>query len=159
MKYCRHCGKEIMDEAVICISCGCMVEDCNPYQLKKATTDPAVLLDNLSNRVCINGIICLIIGVLQIFCSIFLNWVFLIIGVINIVTGIQNIKFSRDLLNKPEYIVAKFEPMTKAIIILIYNLLIGGIIGVVGSIYYFVAIRNYVMENKTAFSVYDKMYK
>lgn len=26
MKFCRHCGKEIMDEAVICPGCGCAVE-------------------------------------------------------------------------------------------------------------------------------------
>ena len=26
MKYCSHCGQEIMDEAVICPHCGCAVE-------------------------------------------------------------------------------------------------------------------------------------
>lgn len=26
MKYCSHCGKEIMDEAVMCPHCGCAVE-------------------------------------------------------------------------------------------------------------------------------------
>ena len=26
MKYCTHCGKEIMDEAVICPGCGCATE-------------------------------------------------------------------------------------------------------------------------------------
>lgn len=26
MKYCSHCGKQIMDEAVMCPSCGCKVE-------------------------------------------------------------------------------------------------------------------------------------
>lgn len=25
MKICSHCGKEIMDEAVICVNCGCAV--------------------------------------------------------------------------------------------------------------------------------------
>ena len=27
MKYCTHCGKELLDEAVICIGCGCVVEN------------------------------------------------------------------------------------------------------------------------------------
>ncbi len=27
MKYCSHCGKEVADDAVICVSCGCMVEN------------------------------------------------------------------------------------------------------------------------------------
>ena len=26
MKYCSHCGKEIMDEAVVCPYCGCATE-------------------------------------------------------------------------------------------------------------------------------------
>ena len=26
MKYCTHCGKELLDEAVICPGCGCEVE-------------------------------------------------------------------------------------------------------------------------------------
>ena len=26
MKYCSHCGKELMDEAIICPGCGCAVE-------------------------------------------------------------------------------------------------------------------------------------
>lgn len=26
MKFCQHCGKEIMDEAVVCPGCGCSVK-------------------------------------------------------------------------------------------------------------------------------------
>ena len=26
MKYCTHCGKEMLDEAIMCVSCGCAVE-------------------------------------------------------------------------------------------------------------------------------------
>lgn len=26
MKYCTHCGAEIMDEAVVCVKCGCQTE-------------------------------------------------------------------------------------------------------------------------------------
>ena len=43
------------------------------------------------------------------------------------------------------------KPLTGPIITLIYNLLIGGVIGVAGSIYYFAAVRGYVMENEQAF--------
>lgn len=28
MKFCSHCGKEIEDEAVICVHCGCGVDRC-----------------------------------------------------------------------------------------------------------------------------------
>ena len=70
-------------------------------------------------------------------------------------SSIQDMQYSKALIEKPNGIVAKFEPITGPIIILIYNLVIGGVIGVIGSIYYFVAIRNYVMENKEFFASLD----
>ena len=30
MKYCTHCGGELVDDAVICIHCGCQVENKKP---------------------------------------------------------------------------------------------------------------------------------
>ena len=30
MKYCIHCGAEIMDEAVVCVHCGCSVKNDTP---------------------------------------------------------------------------------------------------------------------------------
>ena len=40
MKYCSHCGKEIMDEAVICPSCGCKVASENTM----TTEDKSVII-------------------------------------------------------------------------------------------------------------------
>ena len=34
MKYCTHCGAEIMDEAVICTKCGCWVNGSGAMQQK-----------------------------------------------------------------------------------------------------------------------------
>ena len=31
MKYCAHCGKEIADEAVICLNCGCSTKNTNGF--------------------------------------------------------------------------------------------------------------------------------
>ena len=79
----------------------------------------------------------------------------MIIGVLNIISAVQDMEYSKTLLEKPNGIVAKFENLTGPVITLVYNLVIGGIIGVVGSIYYFLAIRNYVMENKQIFASLD----
>ncbi|MGN1040819.1 MAG: zinc-ribbon domain-containing protein [Candidatus Fimimonas sp.] len=27
MKYCTHCGAEVLDEAVVCVHCGCKIDD------------------------------------------------------------------------------------------------------------------------------------
>jgi len=35
MKYCSHCGAEIMDEAVVCVKCGCAVESAKANTAKK----------------------------------------------------------------------------------------------------------------------------
>ena len=75
--------------------------------------------------------------------------------ILNIISSVQDMQYSKTLLENPTGIVAKFEPIVGPIITLVYNLIIGGVIGVVGSIYYFVAIRNYVMENKQFFASLD----
>lgn len=155
MKYCSKCGKELMDEAVICVGCGCAVAGQQMQSAYNATVDSATLLNTLSQRVNTNGIIWLVIGILQILGGLFLNWFLLIVGVLNIISSIQDMNYSKTLLENPTGIVAKFDPIAGPIITLIYNLVIGGVIGVVGSIYYFVAIRNYVMENKQFFASLD----
>ena len=41
MKYCSKCGEEILDEAVICVHCGCQVDGLNSTQntIKEETKD------------------------------------------------------------------------------------------------------------------------
>ena len=72
MKYCTHCGKELLDEAVICVGCGCAVDGYNNRQFGGGSADGAALLNTLSQRLKTNGIIWLIIGILQILGGIFL---------------------------------------------------------------------------------------
>ncbi len=155
MKYCTHCGKELLDEAVICVGCGCPVAGQHTQTVTGQPADGATLINTLAQRLNTNGIIWLVIGVLQILGGIFLNWFLLIVGVLNIISSVQDMKYSKTLVEKPTGIIAKFEPITGPVITLVYNLVIGGVIGVIGSIYYFVAIRNYVMENKQFFASLD----
>lgn len=157
MKYCTHCGKELLDEAVICVGCGCAVSGQNAQTVNNVSVDGTVLLNTLSQRLNTNGIIWLVIGILQILGGIFINWFLLIVGVLNIISSVQDMQYSKTLLENPNGIFAKFEPITAPIITLVYNLVIGGVIGVIGSIYYFFAIRNYVMENKQFFASLDSV--
>ena len=156
MKYCTHCGKELLDEAVICVGCGCAVRGHNNQTVNNQSIDGNALLNTLSQRLNTNGIIWLVIGVLQILGGILINWFLLIVGVLNIISAVQDMQYSKTLLENPNGIVAKFEQITGPVITLIYNLVIGGVIGVVGSIYYFLGIRNFVMENKQFFTSLDK---
>lgn len=38
MKFCSHCGKEVADEAVICLNCGCKTQNTNVFASSQATT-------------------------------------------------------------------------------------------------------------------------
>lgn len=146
MKFCVHCGKELFDEAVICPGCGCAAGTA-PVQTKRAD-----LVQKLSEKVRTNAIIWLVIGILQVLAGIFGGWFVLIVGVLNIISSVQDMNYSKALPENPTGIIQKFEPVTGPVIALVYNLIFGGIIGVVGSIYYFVGIRSFVMENKAAFA-------
>ena len=75
----------------------------------------------------------------------------MIVGVLNIISEIQDIIFSGKMLKNPNGIVDKVRPLVGAILILIYNVIFGGVLGVAGSIYYLVGIRNFVMKNEGEF--------
>lgn len=152
MKYCTKCGKELFDEAVLCPGCGCAT-GANP--VPPAAGRNALLL-KLSERLQINGIIWIIIAVIQILIGVLGAWFTLLVGVLNIVSAVKDLSYSKTVLENPSGIVGTFEPVTSPIITLAYNLLIGGVIGVVGSVYYFIALRGFVMENKDAFRSIEK---
>lgn len=147
MKYCTKCGRELFDEAVICVGCGCPA-GATPVQTILRTND---LLHKLSERIKINGIIWIAIAVVQIIIGICGAWFTLIVGALNIVSAIKDMNYSKTVLENPNGIVNSYESLTSPIITLVYNLVIGGVIGVIGSLYYFIAIRGFVMENKNAF--------
>ena len=167
MKYCTKCGRQLFDEAVICPGCGCPAAPVpnaysapnpyyapTPYSAPNAYSAPApqnFLLTKLSERIKTNGIIWIVIAVLQILIGLSGAWFTLIVGVLNIVSAVKDMNYSKAVLTNPNGIVSNYESLTSPIITLVYNLVIGGVIGVVGSIYYFVALRGFVMENKNAF--------
>ena len=137
--FCNKCGKEIQGNVNFCNSCG------NP--LNGVGNNAEKLLHQLSERYKINGIIWIVVAVIQIILGIFVNWICLIVGVLNIISAIQDIIFSGKMLKNPNGIVDKVRPLVGAILILIYNV----ILGVAGSIYYLVGIRNFVMKNEGEF--------
>ena len=62
MKYCTHCGKELLDDAVICVGCGCSTDQ---SPVTKSTVKPESLVNTYASRTKINGIIWIVIGAIQ----------------------------------------------------------------------------------------------
>lgn len=44
MKFCTYCGREIADEAVICLGCGCKTQKVNSFLSPQVTTPPQQML-------------------------------------------------------------------------------------------------------------------
>ena len=152
-RFCTHCGNEVNEYAVVCVKCGCAIPRAQPFTNSQTTPFSASqdIVNTISQRIHTNGIIWIVIAAIQILLGVVANWMFLIVGVLNLISSIQDINYSKALPLNPVGIVSKMKPLTGPIITLIYNLIIGGVIGVAGSIYYFVAVRGYVLENEQAF--------
>ena len=104
----------------------------------------------LSDREKISAIIWIIIGALQ--C---LSFVAVVAGGWNIYAGVSRLKQSNAVLQPWKGIVKSYEDsQTNIIIGLVINLFLGGVIGVIGSIFDLVAIRGYVLENRQVFEKY-----
>ena len=58
MRYCTKCGKEIHDDAVLCIYCGCMVND------KPKSQAPAFYDDSVNVGLCILAALIPIFGII-----------------------------------------------------------------------------------------------
>ena len=155
MKYCYKCGTQLNDDVRFCFSCGqSQFSEQQSYNNKNLDS----LLNKLSERIKINSIIWIVIATLQIALGTFSNFFILIVGILNLLTSIQDIKYSHQILKKPINIIARMSPIVRPLIILIYNLIIGGLIGVAGSIYYFLAVRQLVIENKNYFLTLENNY-
>ncbi len=57
MKFCQHCGKEVMNEAVICPGCGCPIQATNNVQTNAVDDSVSVGLVILSVLIPLVGII------------------------------------------------------------------------------------------------------
>lgn len=62
MKYCSHCGKEIADEAVVCIGCGCAVQNTQTDTTLSATDTSekkTKFCSNCGKEIDKNAVICI----------------------------------------------------------------------------------------------------
>lgn len=72
MKYCVHCGKEIMDAAVICVHCGCAVEK----QVAAGKQVEEIYYDDCVKNAAITNIISAVVIALGIVCWLVVNmWI------------------------------------------------------------------------------------
>lgn len=180
MPFCSNCGAKVKGGS-FCTRCGSPVQaPSQPMNTTPMSPNPqppfqtvssAILLQTLSQKVKTEAIIWVIIASLQAVIGVIalvnvldgetslsgLAWL-LAVSVLNFVVASKDFKYSREVLTNPVGIVAKFQPVGGLIITLIYNLLFGGMIGVVGTVFGFVT-RSYVMNNMQWFLQIEANYQ
>lgn len=62
MKYCAYCGKEIADEAVICLNCGCSVQKRTPVVTPQPLQSSVVLVEESEPQLAVWAKICGIVS-------------------------------------------------------------------------------------------------
>lgn len=148
MKFCTKCGQQIHDEAIICVHCGCQIASAAAPQAQK---NDKKLVSALSQKLDTYGTVAIAIGIFQV-----LTLVGLFMGLMNIYAGIVNKKSAKLLLDDPRDIVKRYSPAGGAILLLIFNLFLGAVIGVIATIYWLVAVRGYVLNNIDEFERIDQ---
>ena len=166
-KFCENCGSELVEGNKFCPSCGADVYNKSSDNVNNVMNSPEKvrkLITQLSQKNQTNAIIWGALGVVQIIiamCTItyygFATGIWtLVVGILNVYSGYKDFTYSKELLKKPVAIISRYESATPIVIALIYNLIFGGIIGIVGSLYE-ISIRNFVLNNKTEFEQAEKV--
>ena len=142
MKFCKTCGYGMGEELAVCTNCNSEMNEANTLSDEK--------LKKLSKHIKIESIIWLVIGICQCMCII--SPLTVIVGVLNIISAAKGFKWSKNVFHYRVGLVDFYKPFVSPIITLLYNLIFGAVVGVAGSIYYFVAIRGFVMKNQDYFN-------
>ncbi len=142
MKFCKTCGYGMGEELTVCTNCNSEMNAENTLSDEKLKT--------LSNNIKIDSIIWLVIGICQ--CLVLFSPFTVIVGILNIISAVSGFKWIKNVFHYRVGLVDYYKPLVNPIITLIYNLIFGGVVGVIGSIYYLIAVRGYVMDNKDYFN-------
>lgn len=149
--FCSHCGNSLSDGARFCTACGHQVAGAADTGYASPITPYA---DRLSVREQTSGTIWLVISVIQLLIGVFGLWVIFIVGILNLLGAIGSFHKAKQVRVPYPGMVQEYEKqLTSLIIALIYNILIGGVIGVIGNIYDF-STRSYVLNNRELFERY-----
>jgi len=82
----------------------------------------------------------------------------LIIGIINLIGSQKNLAYADRIVEKPVNIFSDFQRVGHIIFALIYNMLFGGVIGIIGAIYQ-LTVRNFVFANRLQLKHIESLFK
>ncbi len=157
--FCPKCGNEVPENQKFCPQCG-----------TNLASPGGALIEGLIKKIKLDSYVWFGIAAMQVIIglynlyvgftlnSFYLNGttniisgvVVLAIAAVNAITAKKDLDYCKEVPNSPVGIVAKYKPIKGLIITLAYNLLLGGYIGVVGSVFGFLT-RKYVLDHEAEF--------
>jgi len=152
--FCANCGKPVSETSKFCVECGAPLS--TPTQAPQIphiqntvpVVNPARVLSTKQQN---DGVIWLVISILQLIIGFIIWWPAFIAGIINIIGAIQSFRKAKKVLTPYPGMVKEYEKQLPGIIIaLIWNLIAGGIIGIAGNIYE-LSVRSYALSHKEYF--------
>ena len=180
MKFCKNCGKPLTEsqaddrpEANNAQAAEYQMPP-NTGQQYQQPMPQKNILQQLYGRVKVNAIILLVAACFQYLAGIAymiidfiegydgivagIGVLTIIVAVINTLLSIRGFRYIRDVMYRPVGIYAKFSPLAGSIIMLICNVLFGGIIAIAGSICA-LTVRNFVVNNEWQFARLELQFK
>ena len=155
---CSECGKEYSDKAMACPNCG------NPTRVAHAPAQPqyaataqnptptaSQYAEKLATKEQTSGIIWTVVAIIQVIIGLCGAWITLIVAVVNGIFAYNSFQKAKKVRNPYPGMVEEYEKqLTGFICALVYNAILGGVIGIAGNIYDLMT-RNYVLTNRTVF--------
>lgn len=147
--FCPDCGNKLIENAAYCSACGAPVKGA----IRQPMTDIDDCIKKLSLKEQIAGIVWIVVGVFQIIIGYIGSFIVLLLGAVNIITGITRLKQSQKVQTPYSGMVDEYRKKWKSLVVdLILNLLMGGVVGLTCMIATLcdVNTRKYVLKNETA---------
>ena len=147
---CKKCGKETGNENTICSCCEVASNDIISQLVTKIQTE-AKIWKIVAIVQAVAGVLTVIFNLINGAIESALYGV-LIIGIafLNFKSSKKDLEYAEEIKRNPVGIVAKYESMKDLIAAVIYNVLVGAAVGVVGCVFGFMT-RKFVMDNKQSF--------
>lgn len=173
-KFCSNCGKATENTGAYTPPNRQNYYQAPPYQYSPYMPMKNIV-QQLSEKVKIEAVIWLVIACIQYIFGLitiasnaymyypeqgfglFMGVLLVIVASCNLIFVVRDFKYSTDVLQNPVGIIGRYAPMGGLVATLVYNLFLGGVIGIAGSIYGFV-IRNFVMTNQMQFAQIEQQF-
>lgn len=182
--FCPKCGNQMQDSDMFCSNCGyqrmrtnnmgCNVNTNQSYNapVNQVYSEynsnhllDSYLIDRLRSKIKTEAIAWIVIASIQAVIALFSillgefisGIVILPIAILNFFVSMKDFDYEKKIAIQPVGIVEKYKPIGGYIFMLLFNLFMGGIIGMIGSIFCFVT-RNYVIQNEQQFIALENKY-